>query len=66
MALFILNSNPEVDEKIKTIFNYILPSESGRLYSILDNSNLKPQTLQMDKRTVQIELISYEIKLTSV
>lgn len=61
MAFTIKNSNPEIDQKIKTILGYILPTESGKLYSILDNPQLKAQTLTMDGRSVEIMIESYGI-----
>jgi hypothetical protein len=61
MSFTIKNSNPEIDQKIKTILGYILPTESGKLYSILDNPQLKAQTLTMDGRSVEIMIESYGI-----
>ena len=63
MYLNIMNSTPEVDQKIRTICDYILPTQGGRLYSILDNSNSNAQTLQMDGRTVNIQIESFGITI---
>lgn len=56
MNFTIMGSNPEVDKKIKTILNMILPTKGNTLYSILDNVNLKSQTLRMDGRIVKIDV----------
>lgn len=62
MAIFA--SNPEIDQKIKTIFNWILPSQGGKLYSILDNPNLKSQTIQLDGRTINIEVTNIAVNVS--
>ena len=61
MSLLIQNSTPEVDQKIRMVCSYMLPSEGGRLYSILDNPGLSSQTLQMEGRNVAITVANYGI-----
>ncbi|OOM05674.1 autolysin [Clostridium saccharobutylicum] len=56
MNLTILNTNSEVDKKIRTIFNWILPTQGNTLYSIGDDQNCKSQTLELDGRTVTIDV----------
>lgn len=61
MYVVIEDSNPEVDAKIRTMFNWILPSSGGKLYSVLDNPNLKDQTVNLDGKTIVIQMKSYGI-----
>lgn len=63
MYLTIYNSTPEVDKKIRTLLGYILPTQSGKLYSILDTPNLKPQTVTLDGRKVRITIQHYGINI---
>lgn len=55
MSLMILCTNSEVEHKTRTILNWILPTQGNTLYSILDDTNLKSQTLELDGRTVTID-----------
>jgi len=64
MELGIRGSDPQSDQKYKTIFNWILPTKGNSLYSIVDNVNLKSQTLKLDGRTVRIQVLSDEVVLT--
>lgn len=59
MSLSILRSDPEVDQKIKTILNMILPTQGDKLYSILDTPGLKTQTVELDGRTILIRVENY-------
>lgn len=61
MYLLIQDSDPAFDQKLSTIFSYILPSSGGTLYSILDNSNVQSQTIQLDGRTISIDIYNYGI-----
>jgi hypothetical protein len=63
MNLTILQSDPETDQKIKTILNWILPSQGNHLYSILDTSGLQSQTLELEGRTVNIRVQNYGIAI---
>ncbi|KRU26801.1 cell wall binding repeat-containing protein [Clostridium sporogenes] len=56
MRLSIHSSNPAFDQKLKTLFSYILPDSGNKLYSIIDNPNAKSQTLTMDGRRIEIEV----------
>ena len=64
MNLTILNSNSDVDKKIRTIFNWILPTQGNTLYAIGDDKNCKSQTLELDGRTVTIEVQQRYISFT--
>ena len=64
MQLAIRASTPEIDKKFKTIFNWILPTKGNTLDSILKNPKVKSQTLKLDGRTVQIEVINLGIYIT--
>jgi len=59
--LVINNSNLEVDKKIRAICDYILPTQGGTLYAILDTYGLRSQTLQLDGRSISIEITSFGI-----
>ncbi|MBV7276443.1 cell wall-binding repeat-containing protein [Clostridium sp. PL3] len=59
MSLSIFRSSPEVDQKIKTILNMILPTQGDKLYSILDTAGLKTQTVELDGRIITIRVESY-------
>ncbi len=63
IALNIYNSDTAFDQKLKTLFGYILPNSSSRLYSIIDNPNVKSQTLTLDGRNVQIIVEGYGITI---
>ncbi|WP_270565036.1 hypothetical protein [Clostridium beijerinckii] len=63
MTLIVMQSNPEIDKKIKTILNWILPTQGDYLYTVLDTNGLKSQTLQLDGRTVNIRVQSYGIAI---
>jgi hypothetical protein len=63
MGMSIFGSNPEVDQKLKTMFSWILPTKGGTLYSILDNPNCKSQTIKLDGRTVSIRVQSSAIDI---
>jgi|GEM_PF-4787938 len=56
MNLTILASTPEVDQKIRTILSWILPTKGNQLYSILDNASLKSQTITLDGRKISIDV----------
>ncbi|OAA87785.1 cell wall-binding repeat-containing protein [Clostridium ljungdahlii] len=56
MGLGIMASNPEIDAKIHTILNWILPTQGDTLFSILQNPNLKSQTIELDGRTITIKV----------
>ncbi|HCL4480255.1 TPA: hypothetical protein N2D99_002343 [Clostridium botulinum] len=56
MRLCIHNSDATFDQKLKTLFGYILPNSSSKLYSTIDNPNVKSQTLTMDGRKIDIEV----------
>lgn len=43
---------------VKTLFNKLLPTQGGNLYSKVTNPNVGSQTLTMDGRTVDIYTIS--------
>jgi hypothetical protein len=64
MGLMILNSNSDVDKKIRTIFNWILPTQGNTLYAIGDDKNCKSQTLELDGRTVTIDVQQRYISFT--
>lgn len=64
MRMGIMNSNPAFDQKLRMVFAYILPSSGGRLYSILDQPNVKSPTLTMDGRKICITIKSYGIDVT--
>ncbi|MGV8980511.1 Ig-like domain-containing protein [Clostridium sp.] len=55
MNFTILGGDAEVDKKIRTILNLILPNDGNKLYSILDNVNLKSQVIYLGGRKVDIE-----------
>jgi hypothetical protein len=55
MNLTIYQSTPEIDQKIQTILNWILPTQGNTLYSILNNSNCSSQTIELDGRTISID-----------
>ena len=59
MTLAIFKSSPEIDQKIKTILNMILPTQGNKLYSILDTAGLKAQTVELDGRTITIRVENY-------
>lgn len=59
MSLSIYQSSPEVDQKIKTILNMILPTQGSKLYSILDTPGLTTQTIELDSRTILIRVENY-------
>lgn len=61
LRIVVINSDDTFDQKLRTVFEYIRSSSGDRLYSILDNLNVKNQTVTMDGRTVQIYVIDYEI-----
>ncbi|MFL0163993.1 hypothetical protein [Candidatus Clostridium helianthi] len=61
--LTILQSDTETDKKVKTILNWILPTQGDYLYSVLDTNGLKSQTLELDGRTVNIRVQSYGIAI---
>ncbi len=63
IALNIYNSDTAFDQKLKTLFGYILPNSSGKLYSIIDNPNVKSQTLTLDGRNIQIIVEGYGITI---
>ncbi|MZK49038.1 hypothetical protein [Clostridium beijerinckii] len=63
MTLNIYQSNSDVDKKVKTILNWILPTQGDYLYSVLDTNGLKSQTLELDGRTVNIRVQSYGIAI---
>ncbi|OAA87782.1 cell wall-binding repeat-containing protein [Clostridium ljungdahlii] len=50
----IYASNSEIDTKIHTMLNWILPTKGDTLFSILENPNLNSQTLELDGRTISI------------
>jgi hypothetical protein len=54
MNLTILCTNSEVEQKVPVILNWILPTQGKYLNSVLEDSNLKSQTLELDGRTVTI------------
>lgn len=55
MNLTIYATNSEVKQKVPTILNWILPTQGSYLNSILEDPNLKSQTLELDGRTITIE-----------
>ncbi|WPC42795.1 cell wall-binding repeat-containing protein [Clostridium sp. JS66] len=59
MSLVIYQSNPEIDQKIKTIVNMILPTQGNTLYSILDTVGLTTRTVELDGRTIKIGVYDY-------
>jgi hypothetical protein len=63
MSLGIFASNPEIDEKIKTILNLILPTQGNTLYSILNDPNLQTKTVQLDGRSINIRVMSYGLSV---
>lgn len=63
MSLGILQSNSDVDKKVKTILNWILPTQGDYLYSVLDTKGLQSQTLQLDGRTIIVRVQSYGIAI---
>jgi Copper amine oxidase N-terminal domain. len=63
MSLLIYQSSPEIDQKIKTALNWILPTKGGTLYGIIDNAGLQSQTVELDGRTVTIRVTSYGVAL---
>ncbi len=54
MSIGILCTNSEVEQKVPVILNWILPTQGNYLNSVLSDSNLKSQTLELDGRTVTI------------
>jgi hypothetical protein len=54
MSLTILCTNSEVEQKVPIILNWILPTQGKYLNSVLEDSNLKSQTLELDGRTITI------------
>jgi len=56
MGIAIWASNPEIDKKLKTMFNWILPTKGNTLYNILDNPSCKSQIIELDGRTVTIDI----------
>ncbi|WP_283747763.1 S-layer homology domain-containing protein [Bacillus thuringiensis] len=52
--IFINNDDPSVNASIKKMFNEILPTKGDYLYSVIDDSGLKNQTLKLDSRTIAI------------
>jgi Bacterial surface proteins containing Ig-like domains len=63
MSLLIYQSSPEIDQKIKVILNWILPTKGLYLYNVLDTPTLKSKTLELDGRTVIIRVTSYGVAL---
>ena len=63
IAYGIFNSSLEHDEVIKKTLEVIIPGSGSRLYSILDNPNLKSQTLNLGGRKVVISMEDYGIKV---
>ena len=63
MAIAIFASNPILDAKYKTLFNWILPTKGNTLSSILDNPKVKTQTIELDGRTVFISVETHAINI---
>lgn len=63
MTLGVYQSNSEIDKKIKTILNWILPTKGDYLYNLLDTNSPQSQTLQLDGRTITVRVESYGIAL---
>lgn len=55
MHMTIIYSTPETDQKLRTILNWILPTQGSHMYSILDDANLRSQTITLDGRKVEID-----------
>ena len=63
MTLIVMQSNSEIDKKVKTILNWVLPTQGNYLYNLLDTNSPQSQTLQLDGRTVTVRVESYGIAL---
>lgn len=59
IRVFINNSNEESDKALKAALNIILPTQGNRLYKILDDPKLKPQTLSLENRKIEIRFEHY-------
>lgn len=64
MNLTVMGSTPEVDQKIRTIFNYILPGEGDYFYDMTNKVDLKSQTLTFGGRTIWIDVEQRFISIT--
>lgn len=63
MSMMIYASDADFDQKLKTAFSYILPLSGDKLYTILDNPNVGSQSINLDGRTISINVYSYGISL---
>lgn len=59
MTLAMFHDSPEIDQKVRTILNIILPTQGNTLYSILDTPGLTNRTVELDGRTIKIRVENY-------
>lgn len=64
MNLTIYRTNADIDNKIRTILNWILPTKGNTLYSTIDVKGLQSQTLELDGRTVIINVQPRYLSIT--
>jgi FOG: Glucan-binding domain (YG repeat) len=63
MSLLIYQSSSEIDKKIRSSLNWILPTKGDYLYNVIDTKDLTSQTLELDGRTITIRVTSYGVAL---
>lgn len=61
IGFFINTSDPEFDEKIKLIFNWILPNEGDNLYKFLDNPRIYTNNIYRNNGAADWQKEQYDL-----